>query len=833
MRNEWKIVSLRRHSLLALCVLFMALAVLVPAVASAQGNGLVLTDAERAWLSRHPVVIIPLDEDYPPFHKLQDGKRVGLTVDYLNILSQKTGLTIRFVTMPWPEALQEMTRPAPTVDAVLEITISPERAQQMILTTPYLTAPHVIITRKDAAFVSGLKDLSKKTVVMEKEYMSTEWVRRDLPANRIQEVDSSLTALTQVANGKADAYIGNLAVASYLMVKHGLSNLKVAAPSGYEDDALAMGIRKDWPELVTIINKAFSSLSHEEHQQLRQKWFSIRYEHGVSPKQVAIWLLLVIALGLAFIIPLRIMVRNRTRELAESTQLLEAIIDNTLQLQGLLNTDGSILKVNRAALALAGCSEAEVIGRLFWEGPWWKDSAEEQRKVMDAVELTRNGETCRFETYHYAADGSRVTVDFSLRPLTDPTGTVRYLIPEGRDISAIKQSEEQYRNLFESAPIGIFQSLPSGRYVAINRAFAQIFGYSTADEMMELVTDIPTQVYADPLQRRTILEKLEAKSSLTADDVRFLRKDGTLFFGTLYIRATRDPAGAISLLEGFLADATERKLSQELMIQNEKMTTVAGLAAGIAHEINNPLGIIVQDLQLLERRLSPGLPINQAVADAIGIDLDALAEYLKQREIYDFLANMREAGRRASTIVTSMLQFGRTGNESKQLIDLARLCEQAIALASTDYDLKKRYDLKNITITREYCNALPLVPVVISEIEQVLINLLKNAAQALFSRGRTDLPATIEVRTACSDSFAEISVSDNGPGIPEAIRARIFEPFFTTKEVGAGTGLGLAVSYAIITERHAGTLRVECPSEGGTRFIIQLPYERHERDQHR
>ncbi len=792
---------------------------------AAQENGLKLTDAERAWLARHPVIKIPLDEDYPPFHKLENGKRVGLTVDYLNILSQKTGLVIKYLPMPWLEAEQEMRKPSPSVDLVSEITISPERAKQMILTKPYLTAPHVIITRKDAPFVSGLKDLLKKTVVMEKGYISTEWARRDLSENRIQEADNTLTALTQVANGKADAYIGNLAVASYLMVKYGLSNLRVAAPSGYADDALAMGIRRDWPELATIIDKVFSSLPPETHQQLRHKWLSIRYEHGVNQKQVAIWMLLLVSLGLAFIIPLRVIVRNRTRELAESTQLLEAIIDNTLQLQGLLSTDGKMLKVNQPALALAGCKESEVIGRLIWEGPWWKESPEEQRKVMDAVERCRNGETVRFETFHYAADGSRFDVDFSLRPLTDPNGTVRYLIPEGRDISAIKQSEEKYRNLFESAPIGIFQSLPSGTFVNLNPSFARIFGYSSPAEMVELVTHIPTQLCADPFRRIEILKQLETRDTLTAEEVVFIRKDGSHFWGTLYLRVIRDEGGAVLLQEGFIADTTERKLTQDLMIQNEKMATVAGLAAGIAHEINNPLGIIIQDLQLLERRLAPDLPVNQEAAAEVGLNLNTLQEYLERREIHEFISNMRGAGRRASDIVRSMLQFGRTGNEGKQMVEISHLCEQAIKLASTDYDLRKSYDFKNIKIVRSYGEHIPPVRVVVSEIEQVLINLLKNAAQALFSRELFDLPAMIEVRTTLSGAFAEISVSDNGPGIPESIRTRIFEPFFTTKDVGVGTGLGLAVSYAIITERHDGTLRVEYPGEGGTRFIIQLPFE--------
>lgn len=700
----------------------------------------------------------------------------------------------------------------------------------MILTTPYLTAPHVIITRKDAGFFSGLKNLSKKAVVMEKDYMSTEWVRQALPGNKIKEVDGTNTALKLVASGKADAYIGNLAVASYLIDTLGFSNLKVASSAAMPDDALSMGIRKDWPELASIINKVLSSLSHEEHQQIRQKWLAIRYEHGISPKQVVFWLLLAAGGALAFIIPLKIMVHRRTRELQQSMELLEAMTDNTLQLQGLLSADGTILKVNQAALAMISCARSEVIGRLFWEGPWWKGLPQEQQRVMHAVEQGQKGETSRFETTHYAVDGSRRTIDFSLRPMADNTGRICYLIPEGRDITeskqaenALKASEEKYRLLFQSAPVGIFQSLPDGRLVNVNQAFAQMFGYAAPEEMLAQVSDISAQLFDDSSNRRAFLEQLTTRDALATEEIQLLRTDGAHFWGALYMRAIGSDQGPVQLLEGFLVDITERKLTQELMIQHEKMMMVAGLAAGIAHEINNPLGIIVQDLQLLERRLNPAFPINQEAADAAGINLDALAEYLKQREIYSFIANMREAGRRASTIVKGMLQFGRIGNEGKQPADLNKLCDQAITLAGTDYDLKKSYDFKNITLIRDYCSTLPLVPVVVSELEQVLLNLLKNAAQALFMKKQGDLSTTIAVRTSCNNSSAEISISDNGPGIPEQIRSRIFEPFFTTKEVGAGTGLGLAVSYVIVTERHGGTMQVACPDTGGTCFTIRLP----------
>ncbi len=830
--HEPKTPAVTRLCLVTLYVLLLLIAPAapLPGAATAQASGLAFSDAEQAWLAKHPVVKIPLNEDYPPFHMLKDGKRVGLNMDYLHIISEKTGITIQVVSMPWVQALQEIGRPSPSVDIVMEITASPERAQQMILTTPYLTAPHVIITRKDAGFFSGLKDLSKKTVVMEKDYMSTEWVRQALPKNKIKEVDGTNSALKLVASGKADAYIGNLAVASYLIDTLGFSNLKVASSAAMPDDALSMGIRKDWPELASIINKVLNSLSHEEHQQLRQKWLAIRYEHGITPKQIVFWLLLVAGGALTFIIPLRVLVRKKTRELQESMELLEAMTDNTLQLQGLLSADGTILKVNQAALAMAGCAESEIIGRQFWEGPWWQGAPLEQQRVIYAVEQGQKGKTSRFETINLAADGTPRTIDFSLRPMTDQAGRVRYLIPEGRDISerkqtenALKASEEKYRLLFQSAPVGIFQSLPDGRLVNTNRAFAQMFGYASPEEMMKQVCDISAQIFGDSSSKIAILEQLTTHDALATEEIQLLRTDGAHFWGALYMRAIGDDQGSVQLLEGFLVDITGRKLTQELMIQNEKMAMVAGLAAGIAHEINNPLGIIVQDLQLLERRLNPAFPINQEAADAAGINLDALAQYLKQREIYIFIANMREAGRRASTIVKGMLQFGRIGNEGKQPADLNKLCDQAITLAGTDYDLKKSYDFKNITLVRDYCSTLPLVPVVVSELEQVLINLLKNAAQALFMKKQGDLSTTITVRTSSNNSSAEISISDNGPGIPEQIRSRIFEPFFTTKEVGAGTGLGLAVSYMIVTERHGGTMQVACPDTGGTCFTIRLP----------
>jgi signal transduction histidine kinase len=171
-----------------------------------------------------------------------------------------------------------------------------------------------------------------------------------------------------------------------------------------------------------------------------------------------------------------------------------------------------------------------------------------------------------------------------------------------------------------------------------------------------------------------------------------------------------------------------------------------------------------------------------------------------------------------------MLQFSRRSGSEMVPADLASLIERTVDLASNDYDLKKQYDFRHIQIIRDFDPDLPPVPCVIPEIEQVLLNLLRNAAQAIYSQqDQTEFPRII-LRTLQNQVSARIEVEDNGPGMDETVRKRIFEPFFTTK--GKGTGLGLSVSYFIITNNHFGSIRAESSPGKGSRFIIQLPLKR-------
>lgn len=271
-------------------------------------------------------------------------------------------------------------------------------------------------------------------------------------------------------------------------------------------------------------------------------------------------------------------------------------------------------------------------------------------------------------------------------------------------------------------------------------------------------------------------------------------------------------------------DVTRRVRMEEMMVQAEKMMSVGGLAAGMAHEINNPLGAILQGAQNIERRLSTELQANMDVAERVGCSLEKIREYLIERHILVFLDGIREAGTRAAHIVSNMLNFSRASESRHSTIDIHTSLNRTIELANNDYDLKKQYDFREILIVRDFDPCLQSIIGSSNEIEQVVLNLLRNAAQAVQAQKENMHGGPcITIRTRQERGFVRIEVEDNGPGMQESVRKRIFEPFFTTKEIGVGTGLGLSVSYFIITENHRGTFDVVSSPGAGARFIIRLP----------
>jgi signal transduction histidine kinase len=289
---------------------------------------------------------------------------------------------------------------------------------------------------------------------------------------------------------------------------------------------------------------------------------------------------------------------------------------------------------------------------------------------------------------------------------------------------------------------------------------------------------------------------------------------------TIYPLISNGVEGAVIRID----DVTDKVRIEDVLIQSEKMLSVGGLAAGMAHEINNPLASIMGNAQVLETRLTQPLPQNTAAAQEAGITMEAMRRYLELRGIPKMLLSIRSSGAQAAQIVSNMLSFSRKSDAALVPDDVTAILDKTLELASTDYNLKKNYDFKKIQIVREYEPNLPKILGSSSKLQQVFLNLFRNGAEAMGEKKFPDGQAPrFTLRARHTPPWVRVELEDNGPGLEETVRKRIFEPFFTTKPVDRGTGLGLSVSYFIITEDHSGMMSVQTAVGEWTRFIIDLP----------
>jgi PAS domain S-box-containing protein len=380
------------------------------------------------------------------------------------------------------------------------------------------------------------------------------------------------------------------------------------------------------------------------------------------------------------------------------------------------------------------------------------------------------------------------------------------------------ESEHKYRDLVENIDEVVFTLDLAGRFTYVSPAIKPITGYEPEEMLNE-----GSIKFILPDDRAPVAVKFDATLLGTVEprEYRIVTKSGEIRWVRTYSRPIEE-SGKIVGLQGVLSDVTESRRTREVMIQTEKMMSVGGLAAGMAHELNNPLGAMLQSTQNVIRRLSADLDKNRVVAKETGVDLSRLKKYLDERGILKSLESIRESGQRAGGIIANMLQFSRRSGSHLAPTDLAKLIDSTLDLARNDYNLKKSFDFRNIEIVKEIEDNMPLVPCTETEIEQVLLNLLKNAAQAAGLSKEPGNPR-INLRVRTEGENAVVEVEDNGPGMKESVRLRAFEPFYTTKPVGEGTGLGLSVSFMIITQNHQGTIEVESVPGEGTRFIIHLP----------
>jgi PAS domain S-box-containing protein len=389
-------------------------------------------------------------------------------------------------------------------------------------------------------------------------------------------------------------------------------------------------------------------------------------------------------------------------------------------------------------------------------------------------------------------------------------------------VLALADQEEKFRSLVETTDDWIWEMDALGRYTYVSPRAKDILGFDPEEVLGKSIADFKSP--KDAQRFREILASMDTqRKGLRSVMSASMKKSGQLVLLETSFVPFFDAKGGLKGFRGIDRDITERVRLQESLTQSEKMASLGGLAAGMAHEINNPLSGISQSVQVIERRLTVPSPANDQAALEAGCPFESVIRFLEKRKIVNLLSGIRASVARAARIVENMLELSRRSDAAGKPADVGVILERAVELCSKDPDLNKDYNFNAIQIERDYASDLPKVPCVPAQIEQVVMNVLRNAAQALSETPREGFPSRIILRTSLAGESVRVDVEDNGPGIDEETRRRIFEPFFTTRAPGKGTGFGLSVSYFIITKIHDGEFLVASAVGQGTRISFTLP----------
>ena len=369
-------------------------------------------------------------------------------------------------------------------------------------------------------------------------------------------------------------------------------------------------------------------------------------------------------------------------------------------------------------------------------------------------------------------------------------------------VPARSRRTEALARLFEAVREGAFVGLltsasegPGGSTIAANPSLKAIFGYASDTPEIDVAPFAPDR-FADPMARAPFLDRLITDGAVADYLLRLRRLDGSPLWVEVTARAGPPNRGAVQI-EALIRDISARRRLDEQsrdlyqqLIQAEKMAALGQTISGVAHELNNPLATILSWAERLSTK-----PLDDGVR--LGVDVI-----------------LSEADR-AARIVRNLLTFARKRRSTRAMIDINQVVDQTLARRAYEQQLAR------ITIDTALASGLPPVLADAHQLTQVLLNLLTNAEQAMLSvsdSGHLVVRTWLDVER---DAVA-LEVTDSGPGIPAEIQSKIFDPFFTTKEVGHGTGLGLAVAYAIVQE-HSGRIRVRSAPGSGASFVVELP----------
>jgi PAS domain S-box-containing protein len=534
-----------------------------------------LSATERAWLKAHPVIRLAPDPVFPPVEYLdRNGGYNGITADYVSLIEKKLGIRFEIVHLRnWDEIISKAK--SRQIDLYVA-TKTPQRAEYMLFTKPFLEFPVVIIAREKVKGHINLEKLNGMKVSVVSEYAAQNFISYNYPKLNLDLVPDVQTGLRKVSFGLSDAFVENLATATYYIEKEGITNLRIAGESGY---FYRMGFcsRKDWPELNSFLEKGLAGISTDEKKGIYKKWIPLEPSSLFTSKElhrgllVALTAILMIIAGIiAWNRSLARQVRLRTRELdnelAERSMVEEKLrftqfaVDNTIDQAFWMTEDGRLFYVNDAACRTLGYSREELIGMSIPDidpchptevfARHWRDLRENGSVTMESFHRAKDGRVYPVEirANHVVFDGREYNCAFA----TD-------ISERKRAEDALRESEEKFRVLAETTPAAI--CLFQGEHnVYVNSSFSRLTGYTERECLEMKFWDWMHEDFRE-LARQRGMARQRGEAVPTQYELKFVTKSGEekwAFLSGGCIEYGGKPSGIVTIF-----DITERKLMEE------------------------------------------------------------------------------------------------------------------------------------------------------------------------------------------------------------------------------------------------------------------------------
>jgi len=545
-----------------------------------------LTEAEKAWLAEHKYIRLGVDPAWPPF-EFFDITRVysGIASDYVRFLNQKLNIEMVPVQdLSWSNVMDKAR--ASEIDVLPCVLKTPERSKFLWFTKPYLSFPMVILTREDAAFINGVQDFEDNKVAVVRGYATQELLEQDYPDRKFYLANNLEEALKALSKGKVDAYVGNLASITYTTQKLGLTNLKVATTSPYKFE-LAFAVRKDWPQLVNILNKSLESLPDSKRTEIYNRWISVRFERGIDWTPIFQLVgAIVLVSGFIFIIIIR-WNRALSKEVTDRKLVEEALrgsraaarglLDATQESLLLLDKEGAIIASNQTAAERFQKSPEELSGiNLFDLVP----KNIRASRIAHFEDVLQTGTPADFEDIR---DG--IVLHHIYYPVQDKAGAIMGVAIFAQDITerkraeeAIRESQERFNTILKTTNQGFWLVDNNTIALDVNDAMCEILDRTKEEIIGRKIYDFLDEENREKVRKQ---ERVRSESKRSLYEVSLLRSDGKRVPCLVNASPLLDGDGGKIGSFGMFTDIAERKHMEEELRRNvDELERFSKLAFG-------------------------------------------------------------------------------------------------------------------------------------------------------------------------------------------------------------------------------------------------------------